>query len=150
MGAVSGTVERVGLKTTRIRSINGEQIVMSNTDLLRQTVSNFKRQQTRRIAFGFGLTYDATPEQLAEVPQRLRRLIEADPQLEFRRAHFKSFGESSLDFEVVYIVRDPSYDVYMDRQQALNLALMKELAAMGLQFAFPSRTVYTVAGMAPT
>ena len=150
VGAVSGTVERVGLKTTRIRSINGEQIVMSNTDLLRQTVSNFKRQQTRRIAFGFGLTYDATPEQLAEVPQRLRRLIEADPQLEFRRAHFKSFGESSLDFEVVYIVRDPSYDVYMDRQQALNLALMKELAAMGLQFAFPSRTVYTVAGMAPT
>ena len=78
------------------------------------------------------------------MPQRLRRLIEAYPQLEFRRAHFKSFGESSLDFEVVYIVRDPSYDVYMDRQQALNLALMKELAAMGLQFAFPSRTVYTV------
>ncbi|MCE4557606.1 mechanosensitive ion channel family protein [Roseateles cellulosilyticus] len=141
---VSGTVERVGLKTTRIRSLGGEQIVMGNAELLKRTVSNFKRLQTRRVSFGFGVTYDTSVEEVSAIPPLVRQLIEADPQLDFLRAHFKSFGDSSLDFEVVYRVNDPSYDVYMDRQQALNLALMRELQARGISFAFPTRTVALV------
>ncbi|RZJ82765.1 MAG: mechanosensitive ion channel family protein, partial [Massilia sp.] len=142
---VSGTVERVGLKTTRIRSLGGEQIVMSNAELLKRTVSNYKRQQNRRVSFGFGITYDATADQVAQIPQVVKQLIEADPQLEFLRAHFKSFGESSLDFEVVYRVMDPSYDIFMDRQQALNLGLMREFEKLGVSFAFPTRTVHVMA-----
>jgi small-conductance mechanosensitive channel len=144
LGDVAGTVEQVGLKTTRIRALGGEQVVMSNAELLKQTVSNFKRLQTRRVQFGFGITYDATADQVAEIPPLIKTLIEADPQLEFLRAHFKAFGESSLDFEVVYRVMDASYDVFMDRQQAMNLALMRALQERGISFAFPTRTINLV------
>jgi small-conductance mechanosensitive channel len=145
VGDVTGTVERVGLKTTRIRSLGGEQIVMSNAELLKRTVANFKRLQTRRVAFTFGLSYNASADEIAAVPPIVKALIEADEKLEFVRAHFKGFGQSSLDFEVVYRVLDPSYDVYMDRQQALNLALMRSLGERGLSFAFVVPAVNVVA-----
>ena len=141
VGDVTGTVEQVGLKTTRIRSLGGEQIVMSNAELLKRTVANFKRLQTRRVQFNFGITHNATADEVAAVPPLVRELIEADPKLEFARAHFKSFGESSLNFEVVYRVKDPSYDVYMDRQQALNLALMRRFQERGIRFAQATPTV---------
>ncbi|HEY9109728.1 MAG TPA: mechanosensitive ion channel family protein [Roseateles sp.] len=145
VGDVNGTVERVGLKTTRIRSLGGEQIVMSNAELLKRTVANFKRLQTRRVAFTFGISYDATADEVAAVPPIVKRLIEADDKLEFLRAHFKGFGQSSLDFEVVYRVLDADYDLYMDRQQALNLALMRELQQRGIRFSFTPPAVNVVA-----
>lgn len=145
VGDVSGTVERVGLKTTRIRSLGGEQIVMSNAELLKRTVANFKRLQTRRVALSFGITYDATADEVAAVPPIVKRLIEADDKLEFVRAHFKGFGQSSLDFEVIYRVLDADYDLYMDHQQALNLALMRELQQRGIRFAFMPPAVSVVA-----
>ncbi len=148
LGAVTGTVELVGVKTTRIRSLSGEQIVMSNTEMLRQTVSNYKRLQERRIVFGFGVTYATTPEQAAAIPPMLQQLVEASDRLRFDRAHFKGFGESGLNYEVVYIVLDPAYGVYMDEQQRINLALMRELAARGIDFALPTRTLHVV-GAAP-
>lgn len=146
VGDVTGTVERVGLKTTRIRSLGGEQIVMSNAELLKRTVANFKRLQTRRVAFTFGITPDASADEVASVPPLLRELIEADPLLEFVRAHFKGFGENSRDFEVVYRVKDPDYDVYMDRQQALNLELMRAFDQRGIQFAMPATSTVNVLG----
>ncbi|MCW8177537.1 mechanosensitive ion channel family protein [Verminephrobacter aporrectodeae] len=142
VGGVSGTVQAIGLKTTRIRSLQGEQVVMSNTDLLKQTISNYRLLEQRRIVFGFGVTYDTTAEQAEAIPGIVRQLVEAQPQLRFDRAHFKAFGSSSLDYEVVYIVEDPAYGVYMDRQQAVNLGLMRELRARGIEFAFPTRTVH--------
>jgi small-conductance mechanosensitive channel len=142
VGPVSGTVEFVGLKTTRIRALGGEQIVMSNAELLKQTVSNFKRQVTRRVVLLFGVTYDTTPEQAAAIPGIVRSIIEGEPQVQFGRAHFKGFGDSALTYEVVYTVLDPNYDLYMDLQQKFNLRLMQELKNIGVGFAFPSRTVY--------
>lgn len=142
LGSIAGTVENVGVKTTRIRSIGGEQIVMSNTELLKQTVSNYKRLRERRIVFGFGVTYDTTPEQARAIPAVVRQVVEASDQLRFDRAHFKAFGDSSLDYEVVYIVLDPAYNVYMDQQQRINLELMQKLAEMDVGFAFPTRTVH--------
>jgi small-conductance mechanosensitive channel len=141
-GSVAGSVETVGIKTTRIRSIGGEQIVMSNTELLKQTVSNYKRLKERRIVFGFGVTYAATADQAAAIPALVKRVIEGSDRLRFDRAHFKGFGESSLDYEVVYIVLAPDYALYMDQQQRINLELMREFAAIGIEFAFPTRTVY--------
>lgn len=141
IGSTAGTVERIGLKTTRIRSLQGEQIVMSNTELLKQTINNYKRLQTRRIVFTFGITYDATPEQAEQVPGIVQSIVKASDRLKFDRAHFKGFGESSLDYEVVYIVQDAAFNVYMDEQQRINLALMRELSGIGVQFAFPTRTL---------
>jgi small-conductance mechanosensitive channel len=142
LGSVAGTVELVGVKTTRIRSLGGEQIVMSNTELLKQTVSNYKRLRERRIVFGFGVSYDTSAEQAEEIPLIVRRLVEQSPRLRFDRAHFKAFGASSLDSEVVYIVLDPAYGVYMDEQQRINLALMRELGERGIGFAFPTQTLH--------
>ncbi len=142
VGSVSGTVQVIGLKTTRVRSLQGEQIVMSNTDLLKQTISNYRMLETRRIVFNFGVSYDTTPEQAEAIPGVVRKLVEAHPQLRFDRAHFKAFGASSLDYEVVYIVTDPAFNLYMDLQQSLNLGLMREFKAMGVEFAFPTSTIH--------
>ena len=141
LGSVAGTVEAVGVKTTRIRSLGGEQIVMSNTELLKQTVSNYKRLRERRIVFGFGVTYNTTPEQAEAIPGIVKKIVEESGQLRFDRAHFKAFGDSSLDYELVYYVLDPGFAVYMDEQQRINLALMRELKTLGVEFAFPTRTV---------
>ena len=148
LGSVAGTVEMVGVKTTRIRSLGGEQIVMSNTELLKQTVSNYKRLLERRIVFGFGVTYDTTPEQAEEIPRLVQRIVQSSDRLRFDRAHFKGFGDSSLDYEVVYIVLDPGYGVYMDEQQRINIELMRELGERGIGFAFPTRTLHVVSAPA--
>ena len=144
-GDVAGTIEHIGLKTTRIRSLSGEEVVCSNANLLKATLHNYKRMSERRIQFGFGITYDATAEQLRQVPALVRNAVESAGHTRFDRAHFKAFGVSSLDFEVVYYVTDPDYNLYMDVQQGINLTLMEELEKIGLSFAFPTRTVHLVA-----
>lgn len=144
MGDVMGSVEQVGLKTTRLRSLGGEQIILSNAELLKATIRNYKRMAERRILFGIGLTYDATPEQIETVTGIIKRAVEAQEKTRFDRAHFKAFGSSSLDFEVVYFVLDPGFSVYMDIQQAINLTLMREFKALGVEFAFPTQTLHLV------
>ncbi|MDR5880445.1 mechanosensitive ion channel family protein [Caballeronia sp. LZ032] len=145
---VAGSIEHIGLKTTRIRSLSGEQIVCSNTELLKNTIHNYKRMAERRIVFGFGVTYDTKPEQLREVPQIVKTAVEAAGTTRFDRAHLKQFGESSLDFEVVYYVTDASFNLYMDIQQRINLDLMTALSERGIEFAFPTRTLYVVGNAA--
>ncbi|MCS3835608.1 small-conductance mechanosensitive channel [Pseudomonas sp. JAI111] len=142
VGSMSGTVEHVGLKTTRIRSLSGEQIVMANAEMIGSTIQNYKRLQERRIVFEIGLTYDCSTEQVKQVPKKIEQIIRGQEKARFDRSHFKSFGESALEFETVYIVLDPSYNVYMDVQQTINFELMEAFAALNVNFAFPSRTVY--------
>jgi small-conductance mechanosensitive channel len=147
-GSVNGTVEQVGMKTTRLRSPSGEQIVVSNTELLKGSLRNFKRMRTRRIEFTVGVSYATTPAQAAELPAVIRRVVEAQPELVFDRAHFAKLGESSLDYAVVYTMQTADYGRYMDNQQAINIGLMREFAAMGVEFAFPTRNV-VLSGPAP-
>jgi small-conductance mechanosensitive channel len=139
--ALQGTVEHIGLKTTRVRSLSGEQIIFSNADLLRSRVRNFKRMQERRVAFTFGVTYQTTEAQLAAIPNIVRETISTQPDVRFDRAHFQSFGEFALLFEVVYIVTKPDYAVFMDIQQAINLALLRRFRTEGISFAYPTRTL---------
>lgn len=148
-GSVNGTVEHVGMKTTRLRSPSGEQIVVSNTELLKGSLRNFKRMSTRRIEFTVGVSYATTPEQAAAIPDVIRRVVEAQPALAFDRAHFSKLGESSLDYVVVYIMQTANYGQYMDNQQAINIGLMREFAAMGVEFAFPTRNVVLSAPLPP-
>lgn len=137
-----GVVQRVGLKTTRVKSLSGEQLIFSNSDLLNSRVRNYKRMQERRIAFAFGVLYQTSAEQLEKIPEMVREIIEAIENARFDRAHFRSFGSSSYDFEVVYYVLSSDYVKYMDIQQSINLALVRCFAAEGVEFAYPTRTIY--------
>ena len=146
VGEVLGTVEYVGLKTTRLRSLSGEQVIMSNNDLLSSRIRNYQRLTERRVVFAFGITYQTPPDTVEGIPAMVREVIEGLPRTRFDRAHFKEFADSSLSFEVVYYTLDPAFNFFMDTQQAVNLELMRRFAADGIEFAYPTRTIYA-AGM---
>lgn len=142
VGDMPGTVEYVGLKTTRVRALSGEQLIFSNSDLLNSRIRNFKRMDERRVVFKFGVQYDTGYEKLNRIPGIVREIVEGMEQARFDRAHFASFGDSSLDFEVVYYMLVPDYTVYMDVQQAINLELYRRMEALEVEFAFPTRTLH--------
>jgi small-conductance mechanosensitive channel len=142
VGDMSGTVERVGLKTTRIRSLSGEQLIFSNSDLLSSRIRNFKRMSERRVVFTFGVTYQTPLEKLERIPAIVRDIVVSHETARFDRAHFRHYGPSSLDFEVVYHVTVPDYNAYMDLQQAINFALYERFESEGIDFAYPTQTLY--------
>ncbi|MFQ5746302.1 MAG: mechanosensitive ion channel family protein [Gemmatimonadota bacterium] len=137
-----GSVEHIGLKTTRVRSISGEQLVFSNADLLTSRIRNYGRMYERRILFTIGVTYDTPPEKVARIPGMIREAIESRENTRFDRSHFRTFGPSSLDVETVYYVTVPDYATYMDIQQQINLDLLRRFADEGIEFAFPTRTIH--------
>ena len=138
-----GTVEYVGLKTTRIRSLGGEQIVFSNTELLKNRIRNFKRMQDRRVQFEFGVAYETALEDIEQIPRMVEEIVRScEPDTRFDRAHFKSYGDSALQFEVVYYMLDPDYNKYMDIQQTINQTLLRRFRERGISFAYPTRTLY--------
>lgn len=145
VGDKMGTVEYIGLKSTRVRSLSGEQIIFSNAEILKNQIRNYKRMFERRVLFKFGVIYQTSYDQLARIPAVVREAIESQDKTRFDRAHFASYGDSSLDFEVVYYVLDPDYNVYMDIQQAINLFLFKQFAEEHIDFAYPTRTLYVQA-----
>jgi small-conductance mechanosensitive channel len=148
-GDVAGSIEHIGLKTTRIRSLSGEQIVCSNAELLRQTLHNYKRMEQRRIVFKFGITYDTPVEKVREVAALVRRVIEGIADTRFDRAHFQAFGDYQLTFEVVYFVLSSDYNKYMDIQQEINLGLLQGMRDLDVQFAFPTRSLEFIGGRLP-
>lgn len=148
-GSIAGNIEHIGLKTTRIRSLSGEQIVCSNADLLHQTLHNYKRMENRRILFKFGVTYDTPTEKVREISRLVAQIIAQVPDTRFDRAHFQAFGEYQLTFEVVYFVLNSDYNKYMDIQQEINLGLLQGLRDLQVQFAFPTRSVEFIGGAFP-
>ena len=145
---LSGTVEHVGLKTTRIRSVNGEQLIFSNTDLLKSRIRNFKRMQERRVVLTIGVSYDTPLETVARIPAMLREAVEAQQQVRFDRSHFMSYGESALVFETVYFVLTADYLTFANLNQAVNLAVLRKFSAEKIDFAFPTRTIVVRGGAA--
>ncbi len=137
-----GTIEHVGLKTTRIRSLGGEQLVFSNTDLTNSRVRNYKRMDKRRVVFSLGVTYQTGLEDLKEIPSIIRGIIDNVNSTIFDRAHFASYGDFSLNFEVVYYVMSSDYNKYMDIQQKINIEIMEEFLKRGIEFAYPTQTVF--------
>jgi small-conductance mechanosensitive channel len=136
-----GTVEYIGLKTTRIKSLSGEQIIFSNSNLTNSRVHNYKRMSDRRILFRFGVLYGTGKEKLSLIPQLIKKAINALPGTRFDRAHFSSFGTYSLDFEVVYYILSAEYNNYMDTQQQINLDLYEAFEREGIEFAVPTYSV---------
>lgn len=137
-----GVVEYIGIKTTRVKSLTGEQLVFSNSDLTSSRIHNYKRMQRRRIVFKISVIYQTSLENLKQIPQVLRKAVESQELTQFDRAHFQAYGESSLDFEVVYFVLSADYNQYMDVQQAINLYIFEEFQKMNVEFAYPTRTLF--------
>ena len=139
--AFSGTVEHIGIKTTRIRSITGEELVFSNSDILNSRLRNYRRMQERRVVLNLGVAYETPAEKLAEIPVMLKEILEAQRGVVFDRAHLRTFGEFSLLFEIAFTIQSPDYVEFMDAQHAINLAILRRFQAEGVRFAFPRRTV---------
>jgi len=137
-----GTIEHVGIKTTRIRSLSGEQVIFSNTDLTNSRVRNYKRMNKRRVVFRLGVTYQTNLQQLKEIPVIISGTIKSIDLTAFDRAHFFSYGDFSLIFEVVYYVLSSDYNKYMDIQQGINLQLKEEFEKRGIEFAYPTQTLF--------
>lgn len=142
VGDLLGVVEKIGIKTTRVKSLSGEQLVFSNSDLLSSRIRNFKKMQERRVPFTFGVLYQTTPDQLEKIPPLVEGIIQDIENTRFDRAHFKGFGSSSYDFEVVYYIGSPDYNIFMDIQQKINLSICRGFADLGVEFAYPTRTIY--------
>jgi len=138
-----GTVEHIGIKTTRVRSLTGEEIVLSNADLLNSRVRNFGRMAERRVASTLGVTYQTPRAALEAIPGLIRAAIEARGEAaRFDRAHLARFGDSSIEFDYVYFVTSPDFVAYMDAQQAINLDLHAAFERAGADFAYPTQTVF--------
>jgi len=142
VGEYLGCVEHIGIKTTRIRSLGGEQLIFSNTDLTNSRVRNYKRMEKRRVVFKLGVTYQTPLEKLKVVPGKIENIIKNVKDTVFDRAHFFSYGDFSLVFEVVYYIIGSDYNKYMDIQQEINFAINKEFEALGIEFAYPTQTLY--------
>jgi len=147
-----GSVEYIGIKSTRLRSLSGEQIIISNSDLLGSRVRNYGRMSERRVVFGVGITYDTPVEKLEELPKIIREIVNSQGDTRFDRAHFAKHGDWALEFEAVYFVLSADFNRYMDIQQSINLELHRSLGALGIEFAYPTRKVFLVTndGSPPT
>ncbi|HSC06195.1 MAG TPA: mechanosensitive ion channel family protein [Steroidobacteraceae bacterium] len=142
VGDFLGTVEYIGIKSTRLRSLSGEQIIMSNADLLGSRVRNFGRMAERRVVFTLNVTYETPADALERIPCVIRQIIEAQEGTRFDRSHFASYGVHSLVFETVYYVLSADYNRYMNIQQTINLRIFREFAHMDIHFAYPTQKVY--------
>ncbi|MBU0468422.1 MAG: mechanosensitive ion channel family protein [Candidatus Omnitrophica bacterium] len=142
VGDFLGVVEHVGVKTTRISSLSGEQIVFSNTDLTNSRVRNYKRMQKRRVVFKLGVTYGTSLEKVKEIPKIIEGIIKGIKDTTFDRAHFLAYGDFSLVYEIVYYVMSGDYNKYMDIQQEINFEIKNEFKKKQIEFAFPTQTLY--------
>ena len=146
VGDLGGSVEHIGLKTTRLRSPSGEQLIFANNDLLSSRIRNYRRMNQRRIAFTLGVACETPYDKLERVPAMIQEIVEVQPQTRFDRCHFRAFGDFTLNFETVFFMLDPNYRLYMDTQQAINLAILKRFAEEGIELAYPTQMVYVSGG----
>jgi len=142
VGNEMGTVKHIGLKSTRIQTLQGEELVMSNKELTEARIHNHKKMERRRIGFRFGVVYDTPTKKLRQIPQMVKDIIATQESVDVDRVHFTEFGDFSLNFQVMYYMNTPNYTAYMDTQQAINLAIKEKFEQEGIEFAYPTQTVY--------
>jgi small-conductance mechanosensitive channel len=142
VGEHMGTVEKIGIKTTRLKSLSGEQLIFPNGQLLQGQIRNFKRMQERRIVYSIGVTYQTSLEKIKLIPKIISEIIEKQDKARLERTHFKAYGDFSLNFETVYWVEDSDFKVYMDIQENINLAIFERFQKEGIEFAYPTQTIY--------
>jgi len=142
IGDDCGTVTKIGLKTTRIKTLVGEELVISNRELTESRLQNFKKLRRRRIVFSIGVEYSTKKEKLEKIPKIIKKIIENTDRAELSRVHFKSFGDFSLNFETVYFVNSSDYNDFMDIQQRINFSIHEAFEKEGISMAFPTQTIF--------
>lgn len=142
VGKDDGVVEKIGIKTTRIRSLQGEEIVISNKELTTARVHNLRKMKERRVALKIGVTYDTAQEKMNAIPRLFEEVVNRVDKTKLGRAHFKSFEDSALLFELVYFINDRDYDLFMDINQQIQLGLKEKFEENKIEFAYPSQTIY--------
>ena len=142
VGEQSGVVKKIGIKTTRIRALRGEEIVISNKELTSARIQNFKKMKERRITFSFGVVYDTPLEKIKKIPSLIKKIVESEKLARFDRAHFHQFGDSALLFEVVYYIQTGEYNDYMDANQGIMLKIKEIFEKENIVMAYPTQTVY--------
>jgi len=142
IGDKSGIVEYIGIKTTRLRTLSGEQLIVSNTDLTNSRVQNFKRMEKRRVVLSIGVTYETKADIIERIPEIIRELVESYKEVSFDRAHFSAFGDFSLNFEIVYYILSADYLVFMNSQQSINLSILERFEQEGIDFAYPTQKLF--------
>jgi len=142
VGDKMGTVETIGLKTTRIKALSGEQLIFANSDLLSSRIQNFKRMTERRVQISFGVTYQTSTVDLRRIPAITKEAVEHNANTRFDRCHFKRFADSSLEFELVYIMTDPDMTLHMTTQQSVLLEVLERFNQEKIEFAYPTQTNY--------
>ncbi len=146
VGEQMGNVEHVGLKTTRLRSLSGEQLIFSNTDLLNSRIRNYRRMNERRVVSRLGVIYQTPRQKIEKIPGIIKGIIEEHDLVRFDRAHFSGYGDFSLNFEFVYYVLDREYNLYMDTHQGVLLGIHKAFEEEGIEFAYPTQTIFLQRG----
>ena len=141
-GTEQGTITKVGIKSTRIQSLSGEELAVSNSVLLKNLIHNYSRMKQRRVVFNFRLPFDTPRDKLPTVVERVRGFIDEEKLTRFDRGYFSGFGEYGLDFEFVYYVLDPAYNTFVEIQQRINLRMLDAWQELDIQFAIPARKVH--------
>ncbi len=142
VGEHMGIIKKIGIKTTRLESLWGEEIIISNTELTSTRIKNYKKMERRRIHFTFGVTYQTKNEKLKKITEIVKKIFDKTELADLDRIHFKEFGNSSLNFEVAYYVNTGDYNKYMDVQQEVNLAIKESFEKEGIEFAYPTSTIF--------
>ena len=138
-----GAVEKIGLRSTRIKTLRGEELIISNNELTSTRIHNFRKMENRRISFSFGITYETPTQKMEKIPGIIKKIVQSCEKTRFDRTHFKDFGDFSLNYEVVYYLDSTDYNFFMDTQQKINLATKKAFEKEGINFAYPTQLVYT-------
>lgn len=142
IGNTWATVEKIGVRSTRLRNVRGEIVIMNNSSLTNGVISNFADMPSRRLLYRIGVTYDTSLELMEKVPALISSVVSSTEHATFNRCHFVEFADSSLNFELVYYIDTRDYVVAMDAQQYINLGIMKLFEQNGIEFAFPTQTIY--------
>lgn len=136
-----GKVEHIGIKTTRLRSESGEQIILSNADILKSRVRNNGRAPEMRILIGLRVVYGTPLDKVKALPKVLEGIVREQETARFERCHLKTLGDSSLNYELSYFVRQPSVNPLLDLQQTVNFRILEECRRLGIEFAYPTQLV---------
>lgn len=142
IGTDSGTVEKIGMKTTRIRTLQGEQLVISNQELTNVRIQNFRRMDKRRVSFKLGVTYDTTAKKLEAVPAMIEKIVNKVDLATFDRCHFVEYADSALIFDIVMFINSKEYIDYLTARQSINLAIYQKFAKEKIEFAYPTQTIH--------
>jgi small-conductance mechanosensitive channel len=142
IGNYEGTVTNISMKSTRLKLLQGEELVISNKEITSGSIRNFKKMENRRVIFSIGVNYNTALKDLKKIPALIKKIIDECNDVQFERVHFREYGTFSLNFEVVYLIKNPNFTKYLDTQQTINYGIKEVFEKEKIELAFPTQTIF--------